>query len=153
MAIEILVDADACPSVIRDILFRAAIKRHVPLLLVANQAISIPASPWITRYQVSSGFDKADDEIVQRVEPNDVVITQDIPLAAEVLEKGGHVLTPRGERYTSNNIRQRLQMRDFMETMRSSGQHTGGPPPLNHTDRKAFADALDSLLTRLSRLS
>ena len=153
MAIEILVDADACPSVIRDILFRAAIKRHVPLLLVANQAISIPASPWITRYQVSSGFDKADDEIVQRVEPNDVVITQDIPLAAEVLEKGGHVLTPRGERYTSNNIRQRLQMRDFMETMRSSGQHTGGPPPLNHADRKAFADALDSLLTRLSRLS
>jgi len=153
MTFKVLVDADACPGVVRDILFRAAIKRQISLLLVANQAISIPASPWITRYQVSSGFDKADDEIVLRVEPNDVVITQDIPLAAEVLEKGGHVLTPRGERYTNNNIRQRLQMRDFMETMRSSGQHTGGPPPLTHADRKAFADALDSLLTRLSRLS
>lgn len=153
MAIKVLVDADACPVVVRDILFRAAQKRHIPLTLIANQAITIPASPWISRYQVSSGFDKADDEIVTRVEPNDVVITQDIPLAAEVLERGGHVLTPRGERYTSNNIRQRLQMRDFMETMRSSGQHTGGPPPLNYGDRKAFADALDRLLTHLQRLT
>ena len=151
MPLTVLVDADACPGVIRDILFRAAQKRQVPLLLVANQAIAIPNSPWITRYQVSSGFDKADDEIVARVQPDDVVITQDIPLAADVLEKGGHVLTPRGERYTQNNIRQRLQMRDFMETMRSSGQHTGGPAPLNHGDRKTFADALDRLLTQLSR--
>ncbi len=94
MPLTVLVDADACPGVIRDILFRAAQKRQVPLLLVANQAIAIPNSPWITRYQVSSGFDKADDEIVARVQPDDVVITQDIPLAADVLEKGGHVLTP-----------------------------------------------------------
>jgi uncharacterized protein YaiI (UPF0178 family) len=151
MPLTVFVDADACPGVVRDILFRAAQKRQIPLLLIANQAINIPPSPWISRFQVSAGFDKADDEIVERVSAGDVVITQDIPLAAEVLEKGGHVLTPRGERYTTQNIRQRLQMRDFMETMRSSGQHTGGPPPLNHADRKAFADALDRLLTQLTR--
>ena len=97
------------------------------------------------------GFDEADDEIVQRAVPNDLVITADIPLAAEALEKGAHVLTPRGERYTEANIKQRLQMRDFMETMRASGEHTGGPPPLNQTDRKAFADQLDRVLTRASR--
>ncbi len=145
---RILVDADACPVVVRDILFRAAVKRQVSVTLFANQAIRIPQSPWIAMFQVPRGFDAADDEIAGRVEGGDLVITADIPLASEVLAKGGKVLTPRGERYTEANIRQRLQMRDFMETMRSSGEHTGGPQAMNHADRKAFADQLDRLLTR-----
>ena len=145
---KILVDADACPGVIREILCRAAIKREVSLCFVANQPIKLPSSPWLQSFQVPQGFDKADDEIALRVAPGDLVITQDIPLAAEVLEKQGLVLTPRGERHTSANIKQRLQMRDFMETMRASGQHTGGPPPLDQRDRKTFADQLDRLLTR-----
>lgn len=146
---KILVDADACPGVIRDILFRAAQKREVLLLLVANQFLATPPSPWISSFQVPQGFDQADDEIVRRAEAGDVVITADIPLASEVLEKGAHVVTPRGERYTDANIKQRLQMRDFMETMRSSGERTGGPPPMTGTDTKQFADQLDRLLTRL----
>lgn len=145
---KILVDADACPTVVRDILFRAATRREVMVTLYANQAIRIPPSPWIAMYQVPKGFDAADDEIAQRVESGDLVITSDIPLASEVLEKGGRVLTPRGERYTAANIKQRLQMRDFMETMRSSGEHTGGPQAMTHADRKAFADQLDRLLTK-----
>lgn len=148
---KILVDADACPAVIRDILCRAAQKREVSLQLFANHAIGVPNSPYISMYQVPTGFDVADDEIVQRAEAGDVVITADIPLASEVLAKAAHVLTPRGERYTDANIKQRLQMRDFMETMRASGSHTGGPAPLTQTDRKAFADQLDRLLTRLLR--
>jgi len=145
---HILVDADACPVVIRDILHRAAQKRGIKLTLFANQSFQIPASPLISLYQVAKGPDMADHEIAARVEEGDLVITADIPLASEVLEKGALVVTPRGERYTENNIRQRLQMRDFMETMRASGEHTGGPPPLNQTDRKAFADQLDRLLSR-----
>jgi uncharacterized protein YaiI (UPF0178 family) len=147
--VKILVDADACPVVIREILFRAALKRQVMVTLFANQALRVPPSPWISMYQVPQGADVADDEIAARVIVGDLVITADIPLASEVLAKGAHVLTPRGERYTEANIKQRLQMRDFMETMRASGEHTGGPPPLNHSDRKAFADQLDRLLTRL----
>lgn len=150
---KILVDADACPVVMREILFRAAQKREVSLTLFANQAIKTPVSPWIAMYQVSQGFDVADDEIVRRVEVDDLVITADIPLASEVLEKGGRVLTPRGERFTAANIKQRLQMRDFMETMRSSGEHTGGPPPLSQADRKSFADQLDRLITQSKRQS
>ncbi len=146
--VQILVDADACPGVIRDILFRVSQRLGLPVLLVANHVIPTPASALIRCYQVPSGFDMADDEIVSRVESGDLVITADIPLAADVLAKGGHVLTPRGERYTENNIKQRLQMRDFMETMRSSVQQTGGPPPLSQTDRKAFADQLDRFLAR-----
>ena len=147
--VQILVDADACPGVIRDILFRASQRLNLPILLVANHVIATPSSALISCYQVPSGFDMADDEIVSRVVAGDLVITADIPLAADVLAKGGHVLTPRGERYTENNIKQRLQMRDFMETMRSSVQQTGGPPPLSLADRKAFADQLDRLLARV----
>ena len=148
---KILVDADACPVVIREILYRAAQKREITLTLFANQSFQVPASPLISLYQVAKGPDMADHEIAARVEAGDLVITADIPLASEVLEKGARVVTPRGERYTENNIRQRLQMRDFMETMRASGEHTGGPPPLTHTDRKAFADQLDRLLTQASK--
>ena len=148
---QILVDADACPVVIRDILYRAAQKRGIKLTLFANQSFQIPASPLISLYQVAQGPDMADHEIAARVEVDDLVITADIPLASEVLEKGALVITPRGERYTQNNIRQRLQMRDFMETMRSSGEHTGGPSALSLTDRKQFSDQLDRLLTRAQR--
>ena len=144
---QILVDADACPVVIRDILYRASQKREIKLTLFANQSLRIPASPMISLYQVAKGPDMADHEIAGRVEMGDLVITADIPLASEVLEKGARVITPRGERYTENTIRQRLQMRDFMETMRASGEHAGGPPPLNHNDRKKFADQLDRLLS------
>ena len=145
---QILVDADACPVVIREILYRAAQKRGAKLTLFANQSFQVPASPLISLYQVAKGPDMADHEIAARVTRGDLVITADIPLASEVLEKGALVVTPRGERYTANNIRQRLQMRDFMETMRASGQHAGGPPPLDQSDRKAFADQLDRLLSR-----
>ena len=145
---NILVDADACPGAIRDILCRAAVKREIRVVFIANQSIHLSRSPWLQSYQVAQGFDKADDAIVARVGKEDLVITADIPLAADVLEKGGRVLTPRGERYTAANIKQRLQMRDFMETMRASGQHTGGPPPMSQTDRKTFADQLDKLLTQ-----
>lgn len=145
---NILVDADACPGTIRDIVCRAGMKRGIAVLFVANQPVNLPASPWLSSFQVPQGFDQADDEIVRRAQTNDLVITADIPLASEVLTKGAHALTPRGERYTEANIKQRLQMRDFMETMRATGERTGGPPPLSQTDRKAFADQLDRLLTR-----
>ena len=148
MGFSILVDADACPTAVRDILFRAAVKREVPTTLFANQGLRVPPSPWISMFQVPKGFDAADDEIAQRVAPGDLVITQDIPLASEVLAKGGQALTPRGERFTEANIKQRLQMRDFMETLRASGEHTGGPSAMTHADRKAFADQLDRLITR-----
>lgn len=143
---NILVDADACPVVIRDILYRAAQKRQIALTLFANQSFHIPQSNFITLYQVAQGPDVADHEISRRVVAGDLVITADIPLAYEVLQQDAHVMTPRGERYTANTIRQRLQMRDFMETMRAAGQHSGGPPPLSQADRKLFADQLDRLL-------
>ena len=143
---NILVDADACPVVIRDILYRAAQKRQIALTLFANQSFQIPQSSFITLYQVALGPDVADHEISRRVEAGDLVITADIPLAYEVFQQDAHVMAPRGERYTANTIRQRLQMRDFMETMRAAGQHTGGPPPLSQADRKLFADQLDRLL-------
>ncbi len=146
--VNIWVDADACPVVIREILCKAAVRRDVPLTLVANHVLPVPRTRQIRMLQVASGFDAADAEIVQRVQPGDLVITADIPLAAEVIEKGGLVLSPRGERYTQDNIAARLNMRDFMESMRSSGVQTGGPPALDQADRKAFADQLDRLLTR-----
>jgi hypothetical protein len=136
----IWVDADACPRVIRDILFRAAERCGVDVTLVANQSIEIPRSRHIRMLRVSSGFDVADNEIVRRAEPGDLVITADIPLAAEVVEKRAQALSPRGERFTPDNIRERLNMRDFMDTMRSSGFTGGGPPPLSATDRLAFAN-------------
>jgi uncharacterized protein len=145
---KIWVDADACPLVIKEILFRAAQRTGVQLTLVANQPMRTPPSPNITSLQVAAGFDVADNEIVRRVEAGDLVVTQDIPLAAEVIEKGGHALNPRGEMYSADNIRARLTMRDFMDTLRGSGIHTGGPPALNHGDRQAFANELDRFLTR-----
>ena len=145
---KIWVDADACPVVIKEILFKAALRTRTLVTLVANQAISKPNSPFVKMLQVSSGFDVADDEIVKLVESGDLVITSDIPLAAEVIEKGGHALSPRGELHTPDNIRARLNMRDFLDTMRASGEHTGGPPPLNQGDRQAFANHLDRLLAK-----
>lgn len=145
---KIWVDADACPVVIKEILFRAAQRTGVQLTLVANQAIETPRAENIHAIQVKQGFDVADDEIVKRLSAGDLVITGDIPLAAEVIEKGGLALNPRGEAYSANDIKARLSMRDFMDTMRASGVNTsGGPPPLNKTDRMAFANQLDRLLT------
>jgi uncharacterized protein YaiI (UPF0178 family) len=140
---KIWVDADACPRVIKDILYRAAQRVEVPLVLVANQPLQVPPSPLIT-----TRLDVADDYIVEEISAGDIVITADIPLAAEVVEKGAHAINPRGELYTRNNIRQRLAMRDFMEEMRSTGQVSGGPPPLNQQDRQAFANQLDRLLVK-----
>ena len=145
---HIWVDADACPTVVKDILYRAAERVELPLTLVANQPLQTPASRFIKSIQVSAGFDVADDFIVQQVETGDLVITADIPLAAEIIEKGGHALNPRGEFYTPENIRQRLQMRDFMETMRSSGIQSGGPAALNQKDRMNFANQLDKFLAK-----
>ena len=145
---KIWVDADACPKVIKEILFRAADRVSVQLTLVANQAIPVPRSRHIRSIQVASGFDVADNYIVQQADEGDLVITADIPLAAEVVEKGCLALNPRGELYTTENIRQRLNMRDFMDTMRGSGIDTGGPPALSQADRMAFANQLDRLLAR-----
>jgi uncharacterized protein YaiI (UPF0178 family) len=145
---KIWVDADACPAVIKEILFRAADRTGVQLTLVANQAIYVPPSRNIRTLQVASGFDVADQVIVDRLSAGDLVITSDIPLAADVIEKGGMALSPRGELHTADNIRARLNMRDFMDTMRASGLHTGGPPALNQNDRKNFANHLDRILTR-----
>ncbi|RME35831.1 MAG: YaiI/YqxD family protein [Gammaproteobacteria bacterium] len=144
----IWVDADACPVAVRTILCRAAERRRVKVSFVANQPVQVPRSRWIGMVRVASGFDEADHEIVRRLSPGDLVITADIPLAAEVLERGGHALTPRGELFTGENIRARLNMRDFMETMRASGVVTGGPGAFGQAERKAFADELDRFLTR-----
>ena len=142
----IWIDADACPNVVKEILFRAAQRTKTPLILVANQAIRTPPSPYITSIQVSAGFDVADNHIAQSVLPGDLVITADIPLAADVVEKEAIALNPRGEKYTKENIKQRLTMRNFMEEMRSTGQVSAGPPPLNQQDRQAFANSLDRYL-------
>ncbi|NOX08172.1 MAG: YaiI/YqxD family protein [Gammaproteobacteria bacterium] len=147
---KIWVDADACPVVVKDILFKASMRTGVAMTLVANQFVRVPKSPLINMLQVGAGFDVADDEIVKRLEVGDLVITSDIPLAAEVIEKGGHALNPRGELYTVDNIRARLNMRDFMDTLRGSGISTGGPPPLSQSDRQSFANQLDTFLTRYS---
>lgn len=145
---KIWVDADACPAVIKDILFRAAERTGVQLTLVANHAVRIPSSRCIDLIQVASGFDVADNEIVKRLGVGDLVITGDIPLAAEVIEKGGHALNPRGELYSADTIRARLNMRDFMDTLRASGIDTGGSAALSQSDRKSFANHLDTFLTR-----
>ncbi len=145
---KIWVDADACPVVVKDILFRAAERTGVQLTLVANHQLRIPKSRNINFLQVKSGFDVADNEIVKRFNVGDLVITGDIPLAAEVIEKGGYALNPRGELYSAENIRARLNMRDFMDTLRASGIDTGGPPALSQSDRKSFADNLDKILTK-----
>lgn len=151
--IAIWVDADACPRIIREVLFRAAARVAVPLTLVANHAITVPPSRWVSAIQVEQGFDMADNFIVRKVRPDDLVITADIPLAAELIEKGAGVISPRGEQFTRNNIRQRLNMRDFMETMRSSVQVGGGPSALGPRDKQAFANALDRYLATHVRRS
>lgn len=145
---KIWVDADACPVVIKEILFRAAERTQTVTTLLANHYLKVPPSKVINFVQVSAGFDVADNEIVKRAQPNDLVITADIPLAAEVVEKGCLALNPRGELYTESNIRQRLNMRDFMDTLRSSGIETGGAPPISQADRQAFANNLDTLLAQ-----
>ena len=145
---KIWVDADACPVVIKEILFRAAERTGLELTLVANHALRVPPHRNITMLQVSSGFDVADNEIVKQMNAGDLVITNDIPLAAEVIEEGGMALSPRGELFTENNIRQRLNMRDFFDTLRSSGVETGGPSALSQNDRKEFAKHLDSILAK-----
>lgn len=148
---RIWVDADACPNVIKDILFRAAERVRIPVILVANQPVAIPPSRWISTHRAPGGFDAADKEILRRLSPGDLVITADIPLAAEVVAQGGLALNPRGEFYTPENIRARLGMRDFMETLRASGIDTGGPAALNQADRHAFARQLDRILQRQAR--
>ena len=143
---RIWVDADACPNVIKDILFRAADRTHVTLTLVANQPVRIPPSPYIKALQVPAGFDVADDRIVELTEAGDLVITADIPLAAGVIKKGGHALDPRGETYTKDNIRERLAVRKLMDELRSGGVDTGGPAIFSNADRQAFANKLDRFL-------
>lgn len=144
---KIWVDADAVPVVIKDILNRAAQRKEVETIYVANQYIRTPQSRFIRSMQVPQGFDVADDEIVKLVEADDLVITSDIPLAAEVIEKGALALSGRGELFTKENIRSRLNIRDFMDTMRASGEQSGGPPPLNQKDRQNFSNHLDRILT------
>ena len=144
---KIWVDADACPVVVKEVLFRAAERLQIPTTLVANQWMKTPPSKVIRAVQVEGGFDVADNWIVEHCEPGDLVITADIPLAAAAIEKQGHALNPRGELYTKDNIKQRLVMRDFMEELRGAGMFTGGPAPMSQADRKAFADALDRFLT------
>lgn len=145
----IWVDADACPKVIKEILFRAAERTAVPVTLVANRLLYTPPSRYISALQVADGFDVADSEIVRRLQSGDLVITADIPLAAEVIAKGGHALDPRGQMHSAETIQARLMMRDFMDTLRASGVDTGGPSALNQRDRQLFAKHLDFYLTTL----
>jgi hypothetical protein len=146
---SIWVDADACPKVIKEILFRAAERTAVPVTLVANRLLYVPPSPYISAIQVADGFDVADSEIVKRVEIGDLVITADIPLAAEVIAKGGHALDPRGEMHSSDTIQAKLTMRDFMDTLRAGGVETGGPSALSQRDRQRFAKHLNHYVTVL----
>lgn len=142
------VDADACPNLIKQILFKAAARTGVEVILVANQYVSTPNAGNVRAVQVEGGFDVADHYIAERAATGDLVITADIPLAAEVMEKGADALNPRGEIYTRDTIRQRLNLRDFMDTMRSSGIQSGGPPPLGNREKQSFANALDRWLAR-----
>ena len=145
---HIWVDADACPKVIKEILYRAAERLRIPLTLVANRPLRVPPSPYIKTLKVPAGFDVADKQIVDEIQANDLVITADIPLAAAVIEKGGHALDPRGELYTESNVRERLSVRDFMDELRSTGVVTGGPSEFSQGNRKAFANELDRFLRK-----
>ncbi len=145
---QIWIDADACPKMIKDILFRVAERTKIITTLVANQYLQTPPSRYIKLLQVHSGFDVADNAIVKNLSADDLVITGDIPLAYEVICKGGHAINHRGERYTEDNIKDRLNMRDFMDTLRGSGIDTGGPSALNSKDIQAFANQLDKFLTQ-----
>jgi uncharacterized protein YaiI (UPF0178 family) len=145
---QIWVDADACPNVIKEILFRAAERVQVPLILVANKILQIPPSRYVRAMRVGAGFDVADNTIVREMESGDLVITADIPLAAAVIGRGGHALNPRGEYYSKENIEERLAMRNFMDELRETGVNTGGPAALSQKDRQAFANGLDRFLAR-----
>ncbi|MFZ6674553.1 YaiI/YqxD family protein [Undibacterium sp. Xuan67W] len=149
---KIWVDADACPNPIKDILFRVADRLGVTTTLVANRLLSVPPSRFIKAIQVPSGFDVADQEIVRLMEAGDLVITGDIPLASDVLDKGGHALNPRGSFYTKDNIREYLTMRQFMDELRSSGVETGGPNAFSQADRQAFANQLDRFMAKAIRV-
>ena len=151
--LKIWVDADACPVVIKDIIFRAANRTKTEVTLIANQYIRTPPSKFINSIQVPKGFDVADHEIVQRCNANDLVITSDIPLADEVIAKGAQALSPRGELFTRENIKSRLNIRDFMDTLRSSGVQTGGPPALGSSEKQAFGNELDKWLVFRQRQS
>lgn len=144
---KIWVDADACPAAIRDIMVRAAMRRGVRTTFVANKSLSVPASPHLATMRVGQGFDVVDEAIAKLVEPGDLVVTADIPLAAKVIERGGTGLNPRGELYTTDNIGARLTMRNMLDELRSTGVSTGGPAPLSLADRNAFANQLDKFLT------
>ena len=148
---HIWVDADACPGVVKDILYRAAERTRLPLVLVANQLLRHPPSPYIRAVQVAHGFDVADNYIAEQVEAGDLVVTADIPLAAAVIAKHALALNPRGELYTKENVREALDMRNFMDGLRSSGVQTGGPAAYSQADRQNFANQLDRLLARLPR--
>ncbi|WP_165460244.1 YaiI/YqxD family protein [Atlantibacter sp.] len=148
---SIWVDADACPNVIKEVLWRAADRCQVMVTMVANQNLRVPQSKFVRAWRVEAGFDVADNEIVRHCKPGDLVITADIPLAAEVIEKGAHALNPRGERYSEATIRERLTMRDFMDTLRASGVQTGGPSSLSPRDRQQFAAELDKWLLARAR--
>jgi len=148
---RIWVDADACPAVIKEILYRAAERVKIPLVLVANKPLRTPPSPYIRSQLVSGGFDVADRHIVEQAQPGDLVITADIPLAAAIIEKGGQALDPRGERYTRENIGERLALRNFLADLRHTGVVTGGPSSLRQSDRQAFANQLDRLLARMAK--
>ena len=146
---RIWVDADACPKVIKEILYRAAERARIALILVANQTLVVPRSLFISSRTVAQGFDVADQAITGWAEPGDLVVTADVPLAAAVVEKGVTAINPRGELYTSENVRQQLSMRDFMAELRGSGVDTGGPASFNQRDRQAFANQLDRILARV----
>ena len=145
---QIWVDADACPQVIKEILFRAAARAHVLTTLVSNMSLRTPPSPFIKSIRVAKGFDGADHRIVQEMQPGDLVITADIPLAAEVIARGAHALDPRGELYSEDNVRERLAVRNLLQELRSTGELIGGPAPFNQSDRQLFANHLDRFLTR-----
>jgi uncharacterized protein YaiI (UPF0178 family) len=145
---QIWVDADACPLVIKQILYRAAERSQIRTTLVANKPLAVPRSKFVRAIQVGRGFDVADNEISRRVAAGDLVVTADIPLAADVIARGAQALNPRGELYSADNIRERLAMRDLLEKLRETGVQTQGPAPLDHSDRKRFADALDRLLAK-----
>ncbi|MWN05276.1 YaiI/YqxD family protein [Gilliamella sp. Pas-s95] len=147
---NIWIDADACPSPIKEILYRVANRKAIYTTLIANQRLTIPLSPYIKTLQVEKGFDIADNKIIELVKTNDLVITSDIPLASDVLNKGAFVLTPRGEKYTLDTIKERLTMRDFMETMRASGIQSKGPTMFSNKDREKFANQLDILINQVS---
>lgn len=145
---RIWVDADASPKAVKEILYRASERTKIPVTFVANQFLEVPRSPLIFAVKVASGFDVDDNYIVEHSNKGDIAITQDIPLAAELVAKGCVVLNPRGERYTKENVRERLNMRDFMDSLRSSGVQTGGPEAFSKKDRMTFANALDNVLVQ-----